>query len=484
MRNVCINVLAAGIVMAIIFSGCSNDQERSFGPQQGGLRIALAADGRVADVATRATTDEETQPNVDDFTVSVLRGEEVMSTWEKFSQYPDEVVYAVGSYTLQASYGQIHNEGFGLPYYAGSKEFTIRDGETTEVELTCYLANVKVSVVYTDMFRKYFSEYSAKINTDGNSPVTFAAEESRPAYFRPGDLSVTLDVTKREGGTHATYEAAVIRDAKPQTHYRITCDVNAGSQTLNISFDEATDRVPVTINVSDESMRIDPPFFLLYGFTSGTALEIVEGKLPSTPTTVYLNARSGIDKCVLNTSSAALLALGWPEELDLANLSDEQQRLADQYGVKMQGLGANKENIATIDLTSLIRYVGCDGQANESSFLLTATDKLKKVNEAEVKLVIKSLDNQFAIEAPDAIALGSNTLTFRMTLDGDPSNVTATYYAFGSDQPLPLTVVSSNANQHVMQGTMGGALTQSSTLKVTCGTKTLSAPITLNSSSN
>lgn len=453
-------------VIGVIVSGCSKDNA-SITTGEGTLSIRLVADDSTQNVTTRA---EELLPEVSNFAISILKNNEVQYSWEKFNQYPDEVLFPIGQYTLEASYGQIHNEGFNMPYYAGTKDFSIEDDKETDVEVVCYLANVKVSATYTEAFKKYFSDYYIEANSNGNSAIKFVKDESRFCYFKPGKLTIILNVTKRDGGAQSTYQAIVLDNALPQHHYQFNFDVNAGSSTINVSFTDKTEQVTSTIDVSDGTMRTDPPFFVLHGFTSNEALDIKEGKTSDIPISVYLNARSGIDECILSTSSTSLISQGWPADIDLANLTTDKLQLLQSFGLQMKGFETNKDKIATIDFTNVIPHLEYDN-GTPSSFRLVAKDKLKKVNETDVILKVNSLSNQFAVATPATLNKGATSIDLQITLDGDPKTIKASYIMYGASQDLECGVISTNGITHQIRVTFPVALTSSTQMTVTCGRK-------------
>lgn len=478
MGNTHATVLILLATMCTLLSGCTKDNDYTVTTGKGRLNIRLIADGSTQDVATRV---EETLPDINDFAISVLKGDEVKYSCDKFSQYSDEVLFPIGQYTLKASYGQLHNEGFNKPCFTGLQEFSIEDQKETNVEVTCYLANVKVSATYTESFKKYFSDYSLKVNSEGNSPIQFAKEETRSCYFKPGKLTLTLNLTKRDGGVQSSYQPIIIDNALAQHHYKFNFDVNAGSSTVNITFTDRTETVTHTIDVSDGTMRIDPPFFILNGFTSNTALDIKEGKEADHPLSLYLNARSGIEECILTTSSSPLISQGWPAYIDLADLSTDKLQLLQSFGLQLKGLGANKDKIATIDFTNVIPHIEYDNGAL-STFKLVAKDKLKKVNKEEVILAINSLSNQFAVASPEALPSGSTYIDLVVTLDGKPETIKASCILYGASQDLKCGLLSTEGDgiTHHIRVTFPVKITSSTQMTVTCGRKKTTFTLSVN----
>lgn len=478
MSNRYLTVLILLATMCILLSGCTKDSDYTFTTGKGRLNIKLIADDSTQDVATRA---EEALPNVNDFAISVLKDEEIKYSCDKFSQYSDEVLFPIGQYTLKASYGQPHDEGFSKPCFVGLQEFTIENQKETNVEVTCHLSNVKISVVYTEGFKKYFSDYHLKINSEGNSPILFAKEETRSCYFKPGKITLALNLTKKNGGAQSSYQPIVINNALAQHHYKFNFDVNAGSSTLDITFTDNTETVTHTIDVSDGTMRIDPPFFVLNGFTSNTALDIKEGKEADQTLSVYLNARSGIEECILATSSSSLISQGWPAYIDLASLSADQLQLLQSFGLQLRGFGAYKDKIATIDFTNVIPHIEyANGEL--STFRLTAKDKLKKVNEDEVVLAINSLSNQFAVTPPETLSSGSTYIDLVVILDGNPETIKASCMLYGASQDLKCGLLSTESDgiTHHIRVTFPVKITSSTQMTVTCGRKKTTFTLSVN----
>ena len=340
-----------------------------------------------------------------------MKGDEVKYSCDKFSQYSDEVLFPIGQYTLKASYGQLHNEGFNKPCFTGLQEFSIEDQKETNVEVTCYLANVKVSATYTGKFQEilFRLQSESKFGRQLSHPVCQRGDTFLLFQARQTDPHTEPDQKRRR--RPVLLPAIVIDNALAQHHYKFNFDVNAGSATVNITFTDRTETVTHTIDVSDGTMRIDPPFFILNGFTSNTALDIKEGKEADHSLSLYLNARSGIEECILTTSSSSLHFTRLACYIDLADLSTDKLQLLQSFGLQLKGLGANKDKIATIDFTNVIPHIEYDNGVL-STFKLVAKDKLKKVNKEEVILAINSLSNQFAVVSPEALPSVPPTLTW------------------------------------------------------------------------
>lgn len=430
------NVIKVLLLMSIVlFSACESEQKRS-NFAIGRLAIQLAASGEVINTTTRSegdssgdkgenTEDDDLAPDAGDFTIALMDGNVVKTSWEKFSEYPKYAVLPVGAYTLKAYYGSPDAEGFESPYYVGTQEITIEDDATVDAFITCYLTNVKVAIEYTDAFKKYFSEYETTVQSAGGKPVNFVKDEVRAAYVKPGDISVYANV-KKQNGQSAKLNVLDIAEAKAREFYRLTLDVDAGSSTLKISFDNTTVDKPIEINISDEVLNMQPPFFTRSGYESGVMQEVIEGGVIS-PLSMLITARNGIKKCVLNTQSTSLIAQGWPVSIDLVNVKEEDLQKMNALGLAVRGLSTNVDKMATLDFSEVIPYLQYISGDDESSFSLMVTDKIGRVNETEEVIKVKTLDNQFAVGTVDNVDLGVYEVTVPVTLKGDKERIKFQY---------------------------------------------------------
>ena len=367
------NYLMLLALVALGLSACRSDERT---PSGGGyLAVRVAADNEVVSAASRAEGDGI--PDVGDFSLSIAKENgELVSKWDKFSDYDAEAtVVPVGTYTVSASYGDATTEGFDGLSYVGSTTANVAEGETTDVTIDCTINKARVSISYTDAFKSYFTSYSAYVSSSRGNKIDYTADETRAAYFTPGNLDVYLNVT-RPGVSGSVALKVKTLAAEVKHEYRLTMDVDAGTSTLNIIFnDDPESTQNVEFNISDAALNAPAPTIVAHGFTSGEAMEVMEGGSVEGTLQAYLNAPSGLAGCELVTSSAALKAQGWPEKVDLMALSAEDQQKLTELGLVMKGLGSTHDKIATVEFQNVVPYLYCTGDGNEEhSFTLTATD--------------------------------------------------------------------------------------------------------------
>lgn len=420
-----LSLLCAGLV------SCAKDEAQS--SLKGRIDVRVNTDQSLSDDVSRAAG-EVTEPDLKDFALTIASADgEVSNSWDSFEKF-EPVFVEVGTYTVTASYGEAESEGFDALSYLGSTNVEVRKDETAEAAVTCTINKAKVSVAYTDDFKKYFSSYSAYVSSSKGNKVTYAADETRGAYFVPGDLSLFLELTRQGISQKITLNPKNFT-AEVKHEYRLTMDVDASTASLNIIFnDNPASEENVSINISDEALNAAPPVFTPYGFKSGETLEVLEGEtVSSEKLEAYLNAPAGLTACELITTSEALKAQGWPEKVDLMKLTAEQSQKLTELGLSTRGLGANHDKIALIDFRNVLSHLYCVADGNDTHvFTLKATDALTKVS--DLVLNVTTRNNGFAITLPESVPYGSTTMTADLTLEGNPALVKFFYFYLGVDQ--------------------------------------------------
>ena len=412
----------------LMVSSCSkDDSQNSF---QGRIDVNINSDKSLSNDASRGG-EEIASPDVSDFALKIESVDgEVANSWDRFEKF-QPVSVEIGSYNVTASYGDANAEGFDALSYLGSTTVEVVKDETAEASVMCTINKAKVSVSYSDDFKSYFTSYSAYINSSRGNKVTYASDETRGAYFVPGDLELYL-VVARPGVSQTITLNPKNFNAEVKHDYHLTMDVDASSASLKIIFnDDLSSEQNVEINISDENLNASAPVFTAYGFNSGESFEIVEGGNVSDRLEAYLNAPSGLAKCELVTVSESLKKEGWPESVDLMNLTAEQSQKLSELGLETKGMGSNHDKIALVNFKNVIPNLYCMSEENDiHTFTLRATDIISKVSE-DLVLSVTTRNNGFAVALPEYVPYGSTNMTAELTLEGDPSLVKFYYWGLG-----------------------------------------------------
>lgn len=445
------NLFLCGATVLLLVS-CANE-ENQVDSGYGSINVKVSADYQVVPV-TRSTTEitETTNPDVSEFALKLVSADGSFSrAWDSLADFDPAEKIPVGTYTMSAYYGNLEEEGFDKPYYLGQSDVAVRYRENTPVEINCTLANVKVTVEYSDAFKKYFADYATTIHAAEGDYIKFEKEETRAAYVKPGKITIQTYL-KKQNGIESTFEPAAIENAQPRQHYRIKLDIAdnaAGEAQLSISFDETTETQPIAIDISDEVMVAPAPSFLPAGFEPGTPLEVKENSYPDNrQVNISLTAKAGIASCTLTTSSASLESEGWPREIDLVNLSSENRALLSRLGLKLKGFTEMGSKMGFIDFAEVFAHLHTTDGSDQHTFTLSAKDMYGKVSESPITLSVKSIPITFALQTPEPVFVGSKSVTIPVEFDGAYIDQVKFSYlnAEGAKVNSTSTVVSSEGN--------------------------------------
>lgn len=445
------NLFLCGATVLLLVS-CANE-ENQVDSGYGSINVKVSADYQVVPV-TRSTTEitETTNPDVSEFALKLVSADGSFSrAWDSLADFDPAEKIPVGTYTMSAYYGNLEEEGFDKPYYLGQSDVAVRYRENTPVEILCTLANVKVTVEYSDAFKKYFADYATTIHAAEGDYIKFEKEETRAAYVKPGKITIQTYL-KKQNGIESTFEPAAIENAQPRQHYRIKLDIAdnaAGEAQLSISFDETTETQPIAIDISDEVMVAPAPSFLPAGFEPGTPLEVKENSYPDNrQVNISLTAKAGLAACTLTTSSACLESEGWPREIDLVNLSSENRALLSRLGLKLKGFTEMGSKMGFIDFAELFTHLHTLDGSDQHTFTLSAKDMYGKVSESPITLSVKSIPITFALQTPEPVFVGSKSVTIPVEFDGAYIDQVKFSYlnAEGAKVNSNSTVVSSEGN--------------------------------------
>lgn len=236
----------------LLMVACQNEDELS-NSNVGYLRLSLGVD---TSVNTRADGEEVYDPA--QMTVQIVNdGNEVVETVSVGEGESPEVSLAPGTYTVKASSAGFDGKtsGWEKPYYAGSAEVEIRKGESTPANITCTLANVKVTIKFDKTFVDAFTK--AEVSVDdlagetGIDPLTFVMNETtQSGYFPVTDLNAKVTATNHNDVSNTSDHE--ITGVKARDHYILTYKVaekEMGSGNVTITVDSSTKTYSYTFYV-------------------------------------------------------------------------------------------------------------------------------------------------------------------------------------------------------------------------------------------
>ena len=243
------------------FVSCTNDEDPIPSNETGEIRFSV-----VDTTAVEITTKAPFGLDVNDFEVSLSRGNEPVFSGREYGDIAGETItcsasddYVLTAESCEEAEAESANSGWGQARVYGKKSFAVVAGETTEVTVSCGLANSSVEVDFSDFITSTstFKEYSIELYADDapNRPLTFDKTnyKYKTAYFNVGEsgertLSYTINVSslKPYKGTLKVGRA----DA-----WKLLIKVEGEAGDMSVSLDVAVDK---TLQEENKQESINP----------------------------------------------------------------------------------------------------------------------------------------------------------------------------------------------------------------------------------
>ena len=212
-RDVKLEWFCVWIGLVALFSCESNQLGTDY---VGKLRLSLIADTTSLSKGVNGVTKAVNAGEFDaflttsDYRICILQETDTMHIYERFDEMPAEVELKEGAYTLIAEKGNNLPAAFENPYFAGSVDFSIRADMSTPIDVTCTLANARITVEYTDDFKEAYSDYTVLLSSAFTSnDLEIAKGETRPAYLQVAkdgsELGVAIRLKKVNEEEEKTY---------------------------------------------------------------------------------------------------------------------------------------------------------------------------------------------------------------------------------------------------------------------------------------
>lgn len=255
------------LLLFLITASCSKDNPW-IGPEDGEGQLSLkqmSVDVVNAEkVISRASTD------VSNYIVSIIRAtdNQIVKTW-KYAEMPEIITLAVGDYSVKVESGEVKAADWESPYFAGTKSFSITDGKITEVgKVTCVLANVKVSIRYSDALKAVMeTDCNVDVTVGEKGKLNYKYDETRPGFFEFVPNSTTMVVVFR--GTvdqNSTTMRKVFTDIAAGQHQIITFTLKStdpevpdeeGTINPSVAIDATVTTIDLTVDVPTDEEIID-----------------------------------------------------------------------------------------------------------------------------------------------------------------------------------------------------------------------------------
>lgn len=389
-------------IVAILFSSCSDESpfNSSNSSDKGKIQLNLTSSAEInrETPLVRSVSTDISVPDASLFQIrlSSLDGS-YTKVWTSLEDFAKEESFPVGTYTLEAFYGDKNSQGVVAEgeeghehafYYAIQEELKVAGGETTAVQLEAKLANSIVVVEYTDAFKKYFTAWETSLKNSSAAAIQIGDKEAL-SYIKSGEISVSITAELQNGNRVRLTPTDFT--AEPQHLYKITYNVYNGEigevDKLEIIFnDDLENGSNVTVDLTEELFMDSEPVVSLEGINGD--MEYLEG-YPSTEEDkieFFVNAPEGIESAYLNVVTLSTLPSVFTD--GSLNLCEKDANLLSKAGLKALGFFNQPDRYATLEITEFCKSLA----AGEYEITLIVTDKYKRNGSASFKVSVSPID--------------------------------------------------------------------------------------------
>lgn len=327
--------LALSAVM--ILSGCSKEGNfNNIGGEYGTVSIKLASDGRFV-------TKSGENVDVNAFYVKIKQGETTVKSYDRYSDMPNTIDIAPGSYTIEAGSAAAADAAWDQPVYYGTQQFDVKAGDVLSLSVTCSLSNMKVTVTCTDNFFNEMEDDFEIAITNGKGTLIYnkaKIEAGESGYFSVGTLTIDL-TAKRKGTGDKIIDHRSISDGAAKDHFILNFDavltgeIGLGANGITLDYTLNNREEHIIVPGEDETpVEPDPEDEYLPTITGdGIGTPITISQSGSKPEKVDINIATLNGKTISDilvsiahtdvTFSGMILTMGLDGEFSIVNFDDE-----------------------------------------------------------------------------------------------------------------------------------------------------------------
>lgn len=336
-------------LLGVLFVACSEEENLSQTGKTGFL-VSLAEDVKVE---SRSTPEELGEPVASQFNLKItnqVTGSELYN-----GSYTSDLIQAsAGTYAIEATHGDNPVLALDAPYYKGTAEADLADGESKTVQVNCKVANALASVVFdnsgTNTFESQFVSYGVRVSV--NTSVTTLPNDGKSAYYRAGSMPVfTFVGTLRNGGGVKEVPLENSDLSSPSTfaagkHCQITLKLSDAAPGLRVEISKV-EVDSFTINETIPLEWLPKPKVTAEGFTDNT-LFMYETETPTAKFNFNLSSALQELKFTLNLADETYQSLN--KTYTLSELSEEDRTALTNAGIILPVIGFKE---ASLDFTGL-----------------------------------------------------------------------------------------------------------------------------------
>ena len=337
-------------LLGVLFVACSEEENLSQTGKTGFL-VSLAEDVKVE---SRSTPEEIGKPVASQFNLKITNqttGSELYS-----GSYTEDLIPAsAGMYEIEATYGDNPVLALNAPYYKGTAEADLADGESKTVQVNCKVANALASVVFdnsgTNTFESQFAPYGVRVSFD--TSATTLTNDGKSAYYRAGSTpTFEFRGILKDGGEEVVQTLTDDKFSDPATfaagaHCVITLKIGAVEPGVKIEITKVEVK-EVTVSETIPMEWLPKPKVTATGFDSNNTLAFVETEQKQAALNLNLSSALQDIKFKFNFEDEQFASLDKEKEY---LLSTDKVTIEQALGITLPSIGDKPESI---DLSGLI----------------------------------------------------------------------------------------------------------------------------------
>ena len=339
----------AAALLGVLFTACSEEENLSQTGKTGFL-VSLAEDVKVE---SRSTPEELGEPVASQFNLKItnqVTGSELYN-----GSYTSDLIQAsAGTYAIEATHGENQLLAVDAPYYKGTAEAELADGESKPVNVKCKVANALASVVFSDggalKFEDQFSKCELNVLVAGNSALI---DGVKSAYYRAGSIpTFEFRGILKDGGEEVVQTLTDDKFSDPATfaagaHCVITLKIGAVVPGVKIEISKVEVN-EVTVSETIPMKWLPKPKVTATGFDSNNTLVFVETEQKQAALNLDLSSALQDIKFKFNFEDEQFASLEKEKEY---LLSTDKATIEQALGITLPSIGDKPESI---DLSGLI----------------------------------------------------------------------------------------------------------------------------------
>ncbi|MBU3807581.1 MAG: DUF4493 domain-containing protein [Candidatus Phocaeicola faecipullorum] len=336
-------------LLGVLFVACSEEENLSQTSKTGFL-VSLAEDVKVE---SRSTPEELGEPVASQFNLKItnqVTGSELYN-----GSYTSDLIQAsAGTYAIEATHGENQLLAVDAPYYKGTAEAELADGESKTVNVKCKVANALASVVFSDggalKFEDQFSECELNVLVAGDRALI---DGVKSAYYRAGSTpTFEFRGILKDGGEEVVQTLTDDKFSDPATfaagaHCVITLKIGAVEPGVKIEISKVEVN-EVTVSETIPMKWLPKPKVTATGFDSNNTLAFVETEQKQAALNLDLSSALQDIKFKFNFEDEQFASLEKEKEY---LLSTDKATIEQALGITLPSVGDKPESI---DLKGLI----------------------------------------------------------------------------------------------------------------------------------